>query len=111
MAKDFSEEEKTYLRNLTQWDARTSKQQVIFFNICMIVGGIVVLFTSLYIIQNMDKENVYLKGLPGFALAIPFFLIYYFGMKNIDEKNLIASILEKLRQHRMKKSESMEDVD
>lgn len=97
MSKDFSDEEKAYLRNLTRWDSRTSKQQVIFYNICMIVGGIIVLFTSLYIIQNMDKPNIYIKGLPGFALSIPFFLIYYFGLKNIDEKNLIASILEKLK--------------
>jgi amino acid permease len=99
MDKKFSEQEKKYLKSVTKWNERTSKQQVFFYNICMIVGAVIVLFTCLYIIQNVDQENIYLKGLPGFILSIPFFLIYYFGLKAIDEKNLIASIFEKLRRH------------
>ena len=97
MSKNFSEQEKAYLKNITKWNERTSRQQAIFYNICMIVGAVIVLFACLYIIQNVDQKNVYLKGLPGFVLSIPFFLVYYFGMKAINEKNLIASIFEKLR--------------
>ncbi len=97
MNKNFSEQEKKYLKNVTKWNEKTSRQQVFFYNICMIVGAVIVLFTCLYIIQNVDQENIYLKGLPGFFLSIPFFLIYYFGLQTIDEKDLIASIIEKLK--------------
>jgi uncharacterized membrane protein len=97
MDKKFSEQEKKYLKSVTKWNERASKQQVFFYNICMVVGAVIVLFTCLYIIQNVDEKNIYLKGLPGFIVSIPFFLIYYFGLKAIDEKNLIASIFEKLK--------------
>jgi hypothetical protein len=99
MEKKFSEQEKEYLKSVTKWNERTGRQQAIFYNICLVVGGIIVLFTSLYIIQNVDQPHIYLKGLPGFILSIPFFLIYYFGLKAINEKNLIASILEKFKRH------------
>jgi hypothetical protein len=99
MEKKFSEQEKEYLKSVTKWNERTGRQQAIFYNICLVVGGVIVLFTSLYIIQNVDQPHIYLKGLPGFILSIPFFLVYYFGLKAINEKNLIVSILEKLKRH------------
>jgi hypothetical protein len=97
MTSGFSEEEKAYLKNLNRWNERTSKHQAFFYNICGIVGGVIILYTCLRIIQNVGQENIYLKGLPGFIFAVPFFIIYYFGLKTIDEKNLIASILEKVK--------------
>ena len=71
---------------ILQEEQQEIKQQLIFYNICLIAGAIIILFSLIYLLQNLGNNSVYWIGFLGIFFAIPFFIIYGLGMKSIKDK-------------------------
>lgn len=71
---------------LSQEEQKERKQQLIFYNICLIAGSIIILFSLIYLLQNVGNNSVYWIGFVGICCAIPFYVIYGLGMKSINNK-------------------------
>jgi hypothetical protein len=95
MKTPLTEEEQDYLDRVLDWEKRERKQRLFFYNICLSAGGLIILFTFLYLLENLEDTSIYWIGIPGVLLSIPFFIVYTLGLKSINEKNLIASIFKK----------------
>ncbi len=71
---------------LSQEEKKERRQQLIFYNICLIAGSILILFSLIYLLQNLGNNSVYWIGFVGICCAIPFYIIYGLGMKSIKNK-------------------------
>jgi len=105
MKKDLTKDEEKYVEYFLSWREKESKQRTIFYNACLIAGGIIILSTFIYLIQNLEDSSIYWIGIPGVLISIPFFIVYSLGMKMVNEKNIIASIIEKLK-HKSEQKET-----
>ena len=91
MMKNLTQNEKEPIERLIQWEHKESKQQLIFYNICLIAGSIIILFSLIYLFQNIGNNSVYWIGFLGVFSSIPFFVIYSLGIKSINEKKRTSS--------------------
>jgi len=58
----------------------------LFLTCCLIAGGVALLTTVLYLLQNLTDESFVNVGIPGFIAAICLFLIYGLGMRTVDKR-------------------------
>ena len=100
MKTPLTDDEKQYIDKMEAWEKREQKKRLFFYNICLISGALIILFTFLYLLQNLEDTSIYWVGIPGVLLSIPFFVVYAIGLKSISEKNLISSIFKKWRARR-----------
>ena len=71
---------------ISEEEQQESKQQLFFYNICLIAGSVLILFSLIYLLQHLGNNSVYWIGFLGLCCAIPFFIIYGIGMKSIKNK-------------------------
>ncbi len=89
--KKVTQNKKESIEHLKQLENKEIKQQLIFYNICLIAGSIIILFSLIYLFQNLGNNSVYWIGFLGLLSSIPFFVIYSLGIKSINEKNSTSS--------------------
>jgi hypothetical protein len=96
-APKLTKDEKDYLDRLLRWKKQEKKAQLVFYHCCLFAGGIILVTTFILMLENLNDLTVYRIGIPGLLISIPFFIIYALGYQMVEHKNLIATILEKLK--------------
>ena len=64
----------------------SSRGTHLFLTCCLIAGGIALLTTVIYLLQNLTDDSFINVGIPGFITAICLFLIYGLGMRTVEKQ-------------------------
>jgi len=96
MTSELTPEEQSYLTQLLADQSRRTSTLRLTSNILLVVGGLLLAGTALYISQHMTDATAYTVGLPNFVGGMLLIGCYLILSKRATNTKLLYSILKKL---------------
>ncbi|MBN1327289.1 MAG: hypothetical protein JW996_05005 [Candidatus Cloacimonetes bacterium] len=94
--KDFNKRELKLIKELLSWDKSRKSTEVIFFNILLFLGMVLIIFSTYYYVRYIKDQFILWISLPGFLSGLLFVWFYIIGRKRFSEKEKLAELLQKL---------------
>ena len=96
MTSELTSEEHSYLTQLLADQSRRMSTLRLTSNILLVVGGLLLAGTALYISQHMTDAAAYTVGLPNFVGGMLLIGCYFVLSRRATNTKLLYSILKKL---------------
>ena len=94
----LTQSEKKFIDKIENWEKRVKKVENIFYNILLVLGGILLISVVIVTIENLNNPNIIWIALPGILIGVHFVWLFLMGKYWIKERTYIASILKKIYQ-------------
>jgi hypothetical protein len=105
----LNEREQNYLHNLMTWDKQRLRLGW-FFMLLLVIGGVIIVIAAYLTLLYMNHKVVVTITLPGFYVGIILILSSIAGVRWIQERHLMASIVKKLNAKELSSSPSEGDT-
>ena len=94
----FTDSEKKFIQKIEKWNKKVKNIENIFYNILLILGGILVISVLIVTFENINNPNIVWIALPGILIGGHFVWLYLMGRYWIKERSYISNILNKIKQ-------------
>ena len=96
MTPDLTPQEETYLQQLLSSRDRSIPTLAITANLLLLIGGLMIVGTALFLAQHLTDAAVYSVGLPNFIGGLLLIAGYIFLSRRVAQMNRFTSLLAKL---------------
>ncbi len=96
MTYDLTPEEDKQLHEMLINQPRDIRSLNIIANIFLILGGLLIIVTAIYLVNNLTDNAAYLVGLPNFVCGMILIISYFILSRRVVRINKLNRILSKL---------------
>lgn len=96
MTPNLTPQEESYLQDLLKSNRGGIRTLAITANLLLLIGGIEIVVSALYLAQHLTDAVAYSVGLPNFVGGMLLFAGYIFLSRRVAQLRKLTSILSKL---------------
>ena len=96
MHTPLTREEGRFVEELARWSRLRQRSERFSYNLLLAVATMIGVLTMLFTVRHLDDQRVLWITLPLILVTALLFAVYLLGTHRLEERRLIAAILEKL---------------
>lgn len=100
METSLTDLERRFVHDLLMWNQTRRSVELLFFNVLLILGGMMIIVVAYLTLQYLSDRTVALVTVPGLLMGVLLVGLYVVGRRRIQDRQRVCAIIKKLTEGR-----------